>query len=68
MLCDGLVEEAEVVVTANQPLGVWQLQGVPLAPIVRAAQAGEGLDAVLAGLEHHQRLQVMRWLREQRIT
>ncbi|MBK5004304.1 flavin-dependent monooxygenase QhpG [Pseudomonas sp. S32] len=68
VLCDGLVEEAEVVVTADQPLGVWQLQGVPLAPIVRAAQAGEGLDAVLAGLEHHQRLQVMRWLREQRIT
>lgn len=33
VLRDGLVDEAEVVVTADQPLGVWHLQGVELAPV-----------------------------------
>ncbi|MDR3095780.1 MAG: tryptophan 7-halogenase [Paraburkholderia sp.] len=31
-----LIGEADVVVSPDQPLGVWHLQGVPLAPIVQA--------------------------------
>lgn len=44
---DGLIEEAEVVVTADQPLGIWHLQGVALAPLVRAVQDGRMLDELL---------------------
>lgn len=65
VLRDGLVDEAEVVVTADQPLGVWHLQGVELAPLVRRLQAGQALNAVLAGQPQEQQMWVRRWLVEQ---
>lgn len=65
VLRDGLVDEAEVVVTADQPLGVWHLQGVELAPVVRALQAGRPLEAVVPGLPAEQQRMVRRWLLEQ---
>lgn len=49
----GRIVEAEVVVTPDQPLGVWHLDGVPLAPLLKAVQAAPGrpAEAVLQGLD-----------------
>ncbi|BAN49197.1 NAD(P)/FAD-dependent oxidoreductase [Metapseudomonas resinovorans] len=55
------IEEAEVVVTADQPLGIWHLQGIELAPIVRALQRGE-LTQALAALPEQPRRMVQGWL------
>ena len=68
VLRDGLVDEAEVVVTADQPLGVWHLQGVELAPVVRDIRSGRPVEAVLAGLAGEQQMRVRRWLLEQGLT
>lgn len=65
VLRDGLVDEAEVVVTADQPLGVWHLQGVELAPVVREVRSGRSVEAVLSGLAGKQQMMVRRWLLEQ---
>lgn len=65
VLRDGLVDEADVVVTLDQPLGIWHLQGVELAPLVRGLQAGEALTAVLGRVPVEQQGMVRRWLFEQ---
>lgn len=65
VLRDGLVDEAEVVVTADQPLGVWHVQGVELAPVVRALYSGRPVEAVLSNLPGEQQMGVRRWLAEQ---
>ncbi|NIE74711.1 FAD-dependent oxidoreductase [Pantoea sp. Ap-967] len=65
VLRDGWVDEAEVVVTADQPLGVWHVQGVALAPVVSELKAGRGEGHALRGLTQGQRGMVMRWLGEQ---
>ncbi len=56
-----LIDEVEVVVTADQPLGIWHLQGVELAPIVKALRSGE-LGPALAALPEPQRRMVQGWL------
>lgn len=56
-----VIEEAEVVFSADQPLGVWHLQGIALAPIVRSVQEGS-LQQTLAGLPVEQRRLVQGWL------
>ncbi|WP_271407897.1 flavin-dependent monooxygenase QhpG [Pseudomonas sp. Q1-7] len=56
-----LIEEQDVVVTADQPLGIWHLQGIPLAPIVTALQRGEQGRA-LEALPEPQRRLVQGWL------
>ncbi|MNH20221.1 hypothetical protein D3C79_799820 [compost metagenome] len=61
VLRDGLVEEAEVVVTADQPLGVWHLQGVELAPLLRRLQIQPAQQA-LADLTVEQGKRVRSWL------
>ena len=38
---DGYVVAREVVVTADQPRGVFVVEGVPLVALLRAVQAGE---------------------------
>jgi flavin-dependent dehydrogenase len=38
---DGFVVAREVIVTADQPRGVFTVDGVPLVPLLRAVQAGE---------------------------
>jgi len=65
VLRDGLVDAAEVVVTADQPLGVWHLQGVELAPVVREIRSGRPVEAVLSGLAVEQQVMVRRWVLEQ---
>ncbi|MDZ3992043.1 hypothetical protein PspTeo4_14272 [Pseudomonas sp. Teo4] len=65
VLRDGLVDEAEVVVTADQPLGVWHLQGVELAPVVRGLQAGETLQQVMGDNSEIVQVRLRRWLIEQ---
>lgn len=57
-----LIEEAEVVVTADQPLGIWHLQGVELAPLLRALHAGAGLDEVLQRVAPERRAMIRAWL------
>ncbi|MBK4997804.1 FAD-dependent oxidoreductase [Pseudomonas sp. S31] len=65
VLRDGLVDEAEVVVTADQPLGIWHLQGVELAPVVRGLLGGGSIDAVLHERPREQQFMLRRWLAEQ---
>ncbi|MDH1574892.1 MULTISPECIES: flavin-dependent monooxygenase QhpG [Pseudomonas] len=65
VLREGLVDEAEVVVTADQPLGVWHLQGVELAQVVRALQAGQSVDEALRSHPQVQQAMLRRWLAEQ---
>jgi len=38
VVSNGLIEEHEVVTTNDQPLGIWHLNGIPMAPVVRALQ------------------------------
>ncbi|WP_028630067.1 flavin-dependent monooxygenase QhpG [Metapseudomonas resinovorans] len=56
-----LIEEADVVVTADQPLGIWHLQGIELAPVVSALHRGE-LPQALASLPEQPRRLVQGWL------
>ena len=65
VLRDGLVDEAEVVVTADQPLGIWHLQGVELAPVVRGLLGGGSIDAVLHERPREEQFMLRRWLAEQ---
>ena len=41
VVSNGLIEEHEVVTTNDQPLGIWHLNGIPMAPVVRALQSRE---------------------------
>ncbi|RJG09179.1 FAD-dependent oxidoreductase [Pseudomonas cavernicola] len=59
-----LIDEADVVITADQPLGIWHLQGIELAPIVRALHSAP-LTEVLAPLAAEQQRLVYGWLRAQ---
>ncbi|NUT78454.1 FAD-dependent oxidoreductase [Pseudomonas sp. C1C7] len=61
VLRDGFVDEAEVVITADQPLGIWHVQGVELAPLVRRLRS-EPAGQVLAGLTVEQGRMVRSWL------
>jgi flavin-dependent dehydrogenase len=61
VLKDGFVDEAEVVITADQPLGIWHVQGVELAPLVRRLWS-EPAERVLAGLTVEQGRMVRSWL------
>lgn len=53
VVAHGRIAEEEVVVTPDQPLGVWHLDGVPLAPLLKAVQAAPQCpaEAVLQGLD-----------------
>lgn len=62
VLRDGLVDEAEVVITADQPLGIWHVQGVEVATLVRRLKFGEPTVQVLAGLTVEQGRMVRSWL------
>ncbi|MGH8384563.1 MAG: flavin-dependent monooxygenase QhpG [Pseudomonas sp.] len=61
VLRDGFVDEAEVVITADQPLGIWHVQGVELAPLVRRLRT-EPAEQALAGLTVEQGRMVRGWL------
>lgn len=65
---DGFIREREVLITSEQPLGVWRVEGVELAPLLRdlpdapAAQAAV-LEARIAAATSGvvQRQQLQRW-------
>ncbi|WP_460122229.1 flavin-dependent monooxygenase QhpG [Pseudomonas sp. S2_C03] len=61
VLRDGFVDEAEVVITADQPLGIWHVQGIELAPLLRRLSV-EPVGQVLAGLSVEQGKVVRGWL------
>ncbi|WLH03428.1 tryptophan 7-halogenase [Pseudomonas beijingensis] len=61
VLRDGFVDEAEVVITADQPLGIWHVHGVELAPLVRRLRS-EPAERVLEGLTVEQGRMVRGWL------
>ncbi|MGN7743891.1 flavin-dependent monooxygenase QhpG [Pseudomonas sp. 22526] len=61
VLRDGLVDQAEVVITPDQPLGIWHVQGVELAPLLRRL-SNEPAQQVLAGLSEEQDRAVRGWL------
>ncbi len=61
VLRDGLVDEAEVVLTPDQPLGIWHLQGLELAPWLRRLRS-EPEAQVLADLPDAQRSLFQGWL------
>lgn len=60
---------AEVVVTADQPLGIWHIDGLQLAPLWRAVQAAPGREAeVMAqmpGVAPERAQALLRWMRAQ---
>jgi hypothetical protein len=62
VLREGFVDEAEVVITADQPLGIWHVQGVEVAALVRRLKQGEPANQVLAGLTVEQGRMVRGWL------
>ncbi|ANI55684.1 flavin-dependent monooxygenase QhpG [Pseudomonas sp. DR 5-09] len=64
VLRDGFVDEAEVVITADQPLGIWHVQGVELASLVQRLR-DEPADQVLAGLSEEQGRVIRGWLLSQ---
>jgi hypothetical protein len=51
-----------VVITADQPLGIWHVQGVELAPLVQRLKQGEPAGSVLAGMTLEQGRMVRGWL------
>jgi flavin-dependent dehydrogenase len=59
-----LIAEAEVVVSPDQPLGIWHLQGVKLAPIV-AALRDQPLPQALRSLSPAEARMVGQWLKSQ---
>ncbi|UCR83691.1 flavin-dependent monooxygenase QhpG [Pseudomonas chlororaphis] len=61
VLREGLVDEAEVVITPDQPLGIWHVQGVELAPLLRRLP-NEPAHQLLAGLSAEQDRAVRGWL------
>ncbi len=64
VLRDGLVDRAQVVTSPDQPLGIWHLQGIELAPLVSRLRH-EPAQQVLADLAPEQALHVRRWLLSQ---
>jgi len=60
---------AEVLVTTDQPLGIWHVDGVEVAPLWRAAQAAPGREvealAPLLGGSVPRAQAALRWLRAQ---
>ncbi len=60
---------AEVLVTTDQPLGIWHVDGVQIAPLWRAAQAAPGREvealAPLLGGDTTRARSALRWMRAQ---
>lgn len=64
VLRDGWVDEVELVVSPDQPMGIWHVQGVVVAPLVKRLKH-EPAEQVLAGLEPEQARMIRSWLLSQ---
>ncbi|MFD2641944.1 flavin-dependent monooxygenase QhpG [Pseudomonas japonica] len=64
VLREGLVDLAPVVISPDQPLGIWHLNGVELAPLVSRLR-DEPAEQVLAPLSPEQQRYVRSWLLSQ---
>lgn len=68
---EGRIVEQEVVITPDQPLGVWHLDGLPLAPLLRTVKeagaegAAEGVLQRDAGLTAATAARIAGWMRTQ---
>lgn len=67
---DGVVRLADVVVTADQPLGIWHLSGLPLAPVVTLYKQSDSADTFRASLAEQyphpgQQQMFLSWLQQQ---
>ncbi|EAR59986.1 NAD(P)/FAD-dependent oxidoreductase [Neptuniibacter caesariensis] len=65
-----LVDLAEVVTTPDQPLGIWHLSGIKLAPVLQAYREADTQEVLVErllnqGLEKRQVVMAMNWLRQQ---
>lgn len=58
------IVEREVVVTADQPLGVWHIDGVALAPLIRRRMNNEPWQHILAEYPPQTRVRIATWLQE----
>jgi hypothetical protein len=75
VVADGLVVERPVVVTPDQPRGIWQIDGVPLAELLDALRDCEGTPLAESGAGLAARLDVTQaklataldWLRARKI-
>ncbi|ENO84370.1 flavin-dependent monooxygenase QhpG, partial [Thauera linaloolentis] len=70
VVAHGRITEEEVVVTPDQPLGVWHLEGVALAPLLRALRAAPARPAEsvlqgLDGLDGEAAARIAGWMRAQ---
>lgn len=69
VVADGRIVEAEVVVTPEQPLGIWHVDGVRLAPLLHAARtrgAGVSIEDALraqAGVAPADAVRLAAWMR-----
>ncbi|HRP96663.1 MAG TPA: FAD-dependent oxidoreductase [Rhodocyclaceae bacterium] len=69
VVADGRIVEEEVVVTPEQPLGIWHVDGVRLAPLLRAARtrgAGASIEEALraqAGVAAADAARLAAWMR-----
>ncbi|MBP0048303.1 tryptophan 7-halogenase [Marinobacterium sp. AK62] len=65
---NGLITQAQVVVTPDQPLGIWHLNGLPLAPLldaVRQAPERSPADVLSDHLEGEQGRLLAGWMQQQ---
>jgi flavin-dependent dehydrogenase len=75
VVADGLVVERPVVVTPDQPRGIWQVDGVPLAELVEGLRKCEGeklsdCSAAMAGhlnVEEARLAAALDWLRSRKV-
>lgn len=44
VVCDGFIEEAETVVTPDEPGGIWRVDGLPAADLLRAVRNSIGVS------------------------
>ncbi|MCB1717903.1 MAG: tryptophan 7-halogenase [Candidatus Competibacteraceae bacterium] len=75
VVCDGYIEAQPVVITAEQPLGIWQVAGIKVAPLVEQLrrQPLNRQDNLAAQLRHRwpmsdrQAAYLLDWLHQHRL-
>lgn len=68
---NGLIEEQDTVVTNDQPLGIWHLNGLEMAPVVRALQSRNSSETlpeclVRFGIAPEMSAGLANWLKQNR--